>query len=155
MDFIKKFRLFQRNIFRDIYSSASYFDICLLNGHRELYLKMDSMYIEGHRSIFHIAKSLKSKRPGFLWHHLEFVVYPTYKNSCADWLIILYLGKTSAFKEKHNSSLLISYIDPKKSVSPKTIAARYLMEIYFHKNEISQIFQVLVNFAKINSRENY
>ena len=41
---------------------------------RELYLKIDSMYI---------AKSLKSKRTGFQWHPLEFVVYPTDKNSCA------------------------------------------------------------------------
>ena len=70
---------------------------------RELYLKIDSMYI---------TKSLKSKRTGFQWHPLEFVVYPTDKNSCAVQIIILYLGKTSTLKEKHNSSLFISYTDP-------------------------------------------
>ena len=48
--------------------------LCLLNRRRELYLKIDSMYI---------AKSLKSKRTGFQWHPLEFVVYPIDKNSCA------------------------------------------------------------------------
>ena len=39
----------------------------------------NAMYIDEHRSIFYISKLLKSTRPGFHQHPLEFVAYPTDK----------------------------------------------------------------------------
>ena len=66
--------------------------MCLLSGQRSQTLsslKMDTMYIDEHRSIFYISKLLKSTRPGFHQHPLEFVAYPTDKCLCVVRLIRL------------------------------------------------------------------
>ena len=99
--------------------------MCLLSGQRFQTLsalKMDTMYIDEHRSIFYISKLLKSTRPGFHQHPLEFVAYPTDKCLCVVRLIRLYLRKTSTLRKKDDSSFFISYVAPHKPVSPKTIA---------------------------------
>ena len=94
--------------------------MCLVSGQRSQTLsslKMDTMYIDEHRSIFYISKLLKSTRPGFQQHPLEFVAYS----------IRLYLRKTSTLRKKDDSSFFISYVAPHKPVSPKTIA-RWVVE---------------------------
>ena len=94
--------------------------MCLVSGQRSQTLsslKMDTMYTDEHRSIFYISKLLKSTRPGFQQHPLEFVAYP----------IRLYLRKTSTLRKKDDSSFFISYVAPHKPVSPKTIA-RWVVE---------------------------
>ena len=90
---------------------------------------MDTMYIDEHRSIFYISKLLKSTRPGFHQHPLEFIAYPTdtLPYLCVVRLIRLYLSKTSTLRKKDDSSFFISYVAPHKPVSPKTIA-RWVVE---------------------------
>ena len=86
-------------------------------------LKIKSTYIDGHRSIFYISKLTKPIRPGSHQHPLEFATYPTGKYFFVVRLIIsLCLGKTSALREKHDSSFFISYVAPHKPVSPETMA---------------------------------
>ena len=104
--------------------------MCLLSGQRSQTLsslKMDTMYIDEHRSIFYISKLLKSTRPGFHQHPLEFVTYPTDKCLCVVRLIRLYLRKTSTLRKKDDSSFFISYVATHKPVSPKAIA-RWVVE---------------------------
>ena len=69
-----------------------------------------------------MKKLLKSTKPGFHQHPLEFAEYPTDKCLCVVRLTSLYLRKTSALREKHDSSFFINYVVPHKSVSPKAIA---------------------------------
>ena len=80
------------------------------------------MYIDKHRRIFYMSKVLKFTRPGFQQLPLEFLAYPADKYLCMVWLISLFLGKTSALIEEHESFFFISYVDPYKPVSPKPIA---------------------------------
>lgn len=43
------------------------------------FLKIDSKYLDEHRSIFYISKLLKSTRPGFHQEPLEIAAYPLNK----------------------------------------------------------------------------
>ena len=101
--------------------------MCLLSGQRSQTLSSLKMCIDEHRSIFYISKLLKSTRPGFHQHPLEFVAYPTDKCLCVVRLIRLYLRKISTLRKKDESSFFISYVAPHKPVSPKIIA-RWLVE---------------------------
>lgn len=90
-------------------SNEKYSEICkkvlatlitLLNRKRSQilpFLKIDSIYLDEHRSTFYISKLLKSTRP-------EFAAYPTDKYLCVVRLISLYLGKASPRREKNDSS---------------------------------------------------
>ena len=72
-------------------SNEKYSEICkkvlatlitLLNRKRSQilpFLKLDSIYLDEHRSTFYISKLLKSTRPGFHHESLEIAAYPLNK----------------------------------------------------------------------------
>ena len=65
------------------------------------------MYIDEHYRIFCIYKLVKSTRPGFHQHPLEFAEFPAEKYFCVVRLISLYLGKTSTLRQKRDPSFFI------------------------------------------------
>ena len=97
--------------------------MCILSGQRSQTMSLlntNYMHIDENHCIFYIASLLKTTRPGFHQHPLEFRRY-TNKSLCVITYIKRYLLETKELRHS-DGGFFISFKPPHKAVTSTTIA---------------------------------
>ena len=96
--------------------------MCLTKGQRNQTIKclnLDYIKISSDKVFLFVPETLKTTRPG---HHLPPIELKTFKDSelCVVAHLKQYIKKTSPFKNTGTNQLLLSFVQPNKSISTTT-----------------------------------